>query len=71
MNVQMSDSKRLLKVIVALLGMTLLMNFSFINKALIVWVPLELIVFINGLLIAAIIILVKKSNDLADIIYCG
>ena len=63
MNVQMSDSKRLLKVIVALLGMTLLMNFSFINKALIVWVPLELIVFINGLLIAAIIILVKKSND--------
>jgi len=59
----MSDSKRLLKVIVALLGMTLLMNFSFINKALIVWVPLELIVFINGLLIAAIIILVKKSND--------
>jgi|SaaInl5LU_22_DNA_1037371.scaffolds.fasta_scaffold21389_2 hypothetical protein len=63
MNVQMSDSKRLLKVIVVLLGMTLLMNFSFINKALSVWVPLELIVFINGLLIAAIIILVKKSND--------
>jgi hypothetical protein len=63
MNVQMLDSKRLLKVIVVLLGMTLLMNFSFINKALIVWVPLELIVFINGLLIAAIIILVKKSND--------
>jgi hypothetical protein len=59
----MLDSKRLLKVIVVLLGMTLLMNFSFINKALIVWVPLELIVFINGLLIAAIIILVKKSND--------
>jgi hypothetical protein len=59
----MSDSKRLLKVIVVLLGMTLLMNFSFINKALSVWVPLELIVFINGLLIAAIIILVKKSND--------
>jgi hypothetical protein len=63
MNVQMSDSKRLLKVIVVLLGMTLLMNFSFINKALSVWVPLELIVFINGLLIAAIIILVKKSNN--------
>jgi hypothetical protein len=59
----MSDSKRLLKVIVVLLGMTLLMNFSFINKALSVWVPLELIVFINGLLIAAIIILVKKSNN--------
>ena len=63
MNVQMSDSKRLLKVIVVLLGMTLLMNFSFINKALSVWVPLELIVFINGLLIAAIIILVKKRNE--------
>ena len=60
-----------MKVIVALLGMTLLMNFSFINKALSVWVPLELIVFINGLLIAAIIILVKNSNDRAEIIYSG
>jgi hypothetical protein len=52
-----------MKVIVVLLGMTLLMNFSFINKALNVWVSLELIVIINGLLIAAIIILVKKRNE--------